>query len=401
VVVEVDGVARTDFTEDELNRINTARSVSQAMGNEDPFPQASEVKPSAPEAVAGPGIVTDAGVEDDISPVVDLKSEIQTEVDDVLGSPVDGLFDPVLEGIQAIKDWFKGLFDFSAIQDTLTNLFAEVGIPRVEFDVPFIGKIGFGPFYPFRPDADSVTMKSTTKSIEESSDDESRETFTDNVSGIRGEGSGITSTAQREETDQNGSATFEITAMFDDMTGKGSVQFYSGSDQGGEYQDTVEEFENVGPLAMGVVRRMIDAGATPDQVREYLIENEKSLGEKIAGFLAPASEASGNMLGKLTSFFGAGDQDTQMQIDTESGLNMTNIVPDPMISPKTDQLQSDSKEVADNKTGASAAIVTAPTMNSSVVNNNSSTTIMQTPNVRPTESSVNRITDQNLSSAYG
>lgn len=47
VVVERNGEPRTDFTQEELNKINMARQASVQMGNPDPFPQAQGLQPVA------------------------------------------------------------------------------------------------------------------------------------------------------------------------------------------------------------------------------------------------------------------------------------------------------------------------------------------------------------------
>jgi len=46
IVVELNGEIRTDFTEEELEKINMARAAAMAMGNPDPFPQAASLTPT-------------------------------------------------------------------------------------------------------------------------------------------------------------------------------------------------------------------------------------------------------------------------------------------------------------------------------------------------------------------
>lgn len=58
VVVEEDGVAREDFSEAELKKINAARSAAVAMGNEDPFPQLSQEKKVTAERKEAPAVPT-------------------------------------------------------------------------------------------------------------------------------------------------------------------------------------------------------------------------------------------------------------------------------------------------------------------------------------------------------
>jgi hypothetical protein len=281
--------------------------------------------------------------------------------------------DPMIEGLRSLKDWFAGLFNFSGIQQTLTNMFAEIGIPRVEFDVPFIGPVGFGPFYPFRPDEGTTQLAGKTSVTTESSGDDYQKTFADNASGI--EDDSIFSYA-KESVDQqvvnelgqteNITTQTGVTASFDDMTGKGKVRFDTyksidnlATDEFKELEDSLEEFE-VGPIVMGKVRRMIDAGATPTQVKDFLRENEKSIAEKINNFFAPATdelkEDATNLLGKVKGFFGFGD-------DVGGGEA---IARDNVLSMETEKAARAKEDAAQ----AAATLVNAPSNTSNSVTNN-------------------------------
>ena len=306
-------------------------------------------------------------------PAPRVAGQIQSEVDEVLETPITGMFDPLIEGIESIKDWFTGLFDFSALQQTLTNMFAEIGIPRVEFDVPFIGSVGFGPFYPFRPDEGTTQIAGKTSVTTESSGDDYQKTFTDNASGIEGDSvfSYATETTDQQSKNalgqtENISTYNKVTAMFDDMSGQGRVSFETSktidnlaTDEFKELEDAVEEFE-VGPIVMGKVRRMIDAGATPTQVKEFLRENEKTIAEKINNFFAPATdelkEDATNILGKVKGFFGFGD-------DVGGGEA---IARDNVLSMETEKAARAKEEAAQ----AAATLVNAPSNTSNSVTNN-------------------------------
>ena len=262
-------------------------------------------------------------------------------------------------------------------------MFAEIGIPRVEFDVPFVGPIGFGPFYPFRPDADTIQLESSTSMTSESSGNNFQKTFTDNASGIRSDevfSYATESTNQQSKNalgqTENISTYNKVTAMFDDMSGQGRVSFETSktidnlaTDEFKELEDAVEEFE-VGPIVMGKVRRMIDAGATPTQVKEFLRENEKTIAEKINNFFAPATdelkEDATNVLSKVKGFFGFGD-------DVGGGEA---IARDNVLSMETEKAARAKEEAAQ----AAATLVNAPSnTNNSITNNNINAGPMPSP----------------------
>jgi hypothetical protein len=52
--------------------------------------------------------------------------------------------------IDGISNWFSEMV--SNIKEGLNNLFSGIGIPRVELEIPIIGTVGFGPWYPFAGD---------------------------------------------------------------------------------------------------------------------------------------------------------------------------------------------------------------------------------------------------------
>lgn len=302
---------------------------------------------------------------------------------DTISSINSWWMDPMIEGLRSLKDWFAGLFNFESIKTTLTTMFAEIGIPRVEFDVPFVGPIGFGPFYPFRPDADTIQLESSTSMTSESSGNNFQKTFTDNASGIRSDevfSYATESTNQQSKNalgqTENISTYNKVTAMFDDMSGQGRVSFETSktidnlaTDEFKELEDAVEEFE-VGPIVMGKVRRMIDAGATPTQVKEFLRENEKTIAEKINNFFAPATdelkEDATNVLSKVKGFFGFGD-------DVGGGEA---IARDNVLSMETEKAARAKEEAAQ----AAATLVNAPSnTNNSITNNNINAGPMPSP----------------------
>ena len=208
-----------------------------------------------------------------------------------------------------ISSFFSDLFDFSKIQDMLTNLFAEIGIPRIEFDLPVVGKVGFGPFYPFMPDAntmnisagESVDTVSTTSS--DGSVDTRKRTSESMITAIEGEQTegryahGARSTFLVEES-IDASSGEEITTNknkdvigeFNTETGEGTIK-YQARDANNELNNIMQEF-NVSGITFGQVRRLIADGASPDEVRMFLENKNKSIFDKIGDFFSsPAKTA--------------------------------------------------------------------------------------------------------------
>lgn len=278
------------------------------------------------------------------SAAVDVVGDAFDTASEVVGSVVsdaitavkdkaEALFDPIKNAFNSMIDTVKGIFDLGKIRDMLTNMFAEVGVPRVEFDVPVIGKVGFGPFYPFAPGGAVVSQIDTGTSVETKStdgpepgrsDDTFEQTFKSRTTSIESMNAteeeiraafpgaseehiqalvkqeqevsrGTRALAEESITSQDGDLQTQTNkqafASFDYETGKGSVDISTygrlenlATDESRELEDTVKRYE-VGPMVMSKVRRMIDAGATPSQVEEFLIENEKTIADKVGGFL--------------------------------------------------------------------------------------------------------------------
>lgn len=358
VVVEEDGVARTDFSEDELKYINAARTAMISMGNDDPFPQAEGAEPSAQvpapkkagekrgrvigEAPPVPtkvsketgkrgmvigkappaptkinaatgkrgGIIgtpqsgvfmgasgsdLDDGEYDNTQPVID--TDIQPQIEDLKTSPFDGLLDPLIEGFNDIKEWVGGLFDFNKIKQLIKGLFEGFGIPRIEFDIPLVGKVGFGPFYPFAPESaadvaggertSSDTEFKVDAGSEYESDGDSQKTSSRVTSIENDEVSSLATSRESEErTNEFGEKEIvekisKLFANFEDDTGKGTVSIDTGktldnlvTDEFKVLEDTYDKFE-VGPKVFEQVRQMVDSGASPEQVKEFLQDQEK------------------------------------------------------------------------------------------------------------------------------
>ena len=240
-------------------------------------------------------------------------------------SPLTEAWTAVTEKISSIGEdlstFFTDLFDFSKIKNMLTNLFAEIGVPRIEFDLPVVGKVGFGPFYPFMPDAnvanlsasesiDTVSTQSSDGSIDavstQSSDgsiDTSERTMKSGITSIAGEHTegeyahgakslflakeSIDATSGEEITT---SKDKEVMGQFDTEAGEGIIT-YQATDANNELNNIMQEF-NVSGITFGQVRRMIDDGASPDEVRMFLENKQKSIFDKIGDFLSSPAETT-------------------------------------------------------------------------------------------------------------
>lgn len=302
---------------------------------------------------------------------------------------VSNLFAPVVDAFKSVKEFMSNLIPLDKIQSALTNLFAEIGIPRVEFKVPFIDKtVGFGPFYPFAPsagaDGANVSVIDTQQKI--TSDDTSK-SFTDRSSSIQNveQGSNFSYTTSEEtesiRTDSEKkdiTTTQQVNAMFDYNTGKGSVSLetYKSvdnlmTDQFNEIESSIKEYE-VGPVAIGQVRRMIDDGATPEQIREFLEYNEKSISEKVSSFFGNLTSSA---VDTVSSIFGS-DTTTNDQISKSSDRE---VIESAMVT-ETSRLQD---KKAEESTASVSAPIIAPSTTTSVVNN-------QTVNAGPMPSAMDR-----------
>jgi hypothetical protein len=318
---------------------------------------------------------------------IDYTDELQ-QVKEMLSN----LFAPVVDAFKSVKEFMSNLIPLDKIQSALTNLFAEIGIPRVEFTIPFIDKtVGFGPFYPFRPGEGTTQIASQTsvETVSSEGDDGSsdyKKIFKDNSSGIEDDSvfSYAKQEANQEVVNELGqkeiiSTSTGVSASFDDMTGKGSVVFDEyksidnlATDSFEETQSAIKEYE-VGPIAMGKVRRMIDAGASPDQVREFLELNERSISEKISSFF---SDQVDNASSFVSSFF----SDKPMQSDE--------LVPAQERVTLSENMQRETTKMQDGKAAeAKATSVVAPIVNA---NNNSTSVNNQTINAGPMPSATDK-----------
>jgi len=260
-----------------------------------------------------------------------------------------GLFDTIsatvsekLSGVMSgIGDFFGNLFDFTEIKKKLTYMFAEIGIPRIEFDLPIIGKVGFGPFYPFATEAGSEFVNASN-SIESRSESTANgyTNIEDQRSGVSSIGSlsldennaGMTGsralTSQTYTTDEGGDTvqkSDKVFADFDYESGKGTVSFTTNtffdnleSDTFGELENLREDYE-IGPVTMGRIRRMIDAGATPEQVRQFIILEQQTISEKMSSVLSSTKERVGAAMDKAVNFFGFGGD--EQVAESISGVN--------------------------------------------------------------------------------
>jgi len=227
-------------------------------------------------------------------------------------SPLTEAWNQVSEKISGIGDeistFFSELFDFSKIKSMLTNMFAEIGVPRIEFDVPVIGKVGFGPFYPFMPDTNVANVESSdsfetvsTQSSDGSIDTRER-TSQEGITVVEGAMTGKyargaqSSFVTKESIDATSGEEItkirqkKVSGGFDTETGEGTI-VYQTRDADNELNNIMQEYKVTG-VTFGQVRRLVDDGASPDEVRMFLENKQKSIFDKIGDFFSSPAETA-------------------------------------------------------------------------------------------------------------
>jgi len=227
-------------------------------------------------------------------------------------SPLTEAWNQVSEKISGIGDeistFFSELFDFSKIKSMLTNMFAEIGVPRIEFDVPVIGKVGFGPFYPFMPDTNVANVESSdsfetvsTQSSDGSIDTRER-TSQEGITVVEGAMTGKyargaqSSFVTKETIDATSGEEItkirqkKVSGGFDTETGEGTI-VYQTRDADNELNNIMQEYKVTG-VTFGQVRRLVDDGASPDEVRMFLENKQKSIFDKIGDFFSSPAETA-------------------------------------------------------------------------------------------------------------
>ena len=227
-------------------------------------------------------------------------------------SPLTEAWNQVSEKISGIGDeistFFSELFDFSKIKSMLTNMFAEIGVPRIEFDVPVIGKVGFGPFYPFMPDTNVANVESSdsfetvsTQSSDGSIDTRER-TSQEGITVVEGAMTGKyargaqSSFVTKETIDATSGEEItkirqkKVSGGFDTETGEGTI-VYQTRDADNELNNIMQEYKVTG-VTFGQVRRLVADGASPDEVRMFLENKQKSIFDKIGDFFSSPAETA-------------------------------------------------------------------------------------------------------------
>lgn len=73
-----------------------------------------------------------------------------TKIGEWIGSK---MFDVVENLSKYISDIFDKVVDsVSNLMTDFMDMVGKIGLPRIEFDIPVVGKVGVGPFYPFKSD---------------------------------------------------------------------------------------------------------------------------------------------------------------------------------------------------------------------------------------------------------
>jgi hypothetical protein len=228
---------------------------------------------------------------------------ISTWFDETLTS-IGDFFSPLTEAWNQVSEKISG------IGDEISTFFSEL-FARIEFDVPVIGKVGFGPFYPFMPDANTSDIsagQSVDKISTQSSDgsvDTGERTMESMITSIEG-----AQTVGPEEYRRGASSGFlaeesidatsgeEITkdvdkkviGQFDTETGEGTI-VYQTRDADNELNNIMQEYKVTG-VTFGQVRRLVADGASPDEVRMFLENKQKSIFDKIGDFLSSPAETA-------------------------------------------------------------------------------------------------------------
>ena len=70
----------------------------------------------------------------------------------------DYLIEPISNAFNAVKDFFAGIFD------PIISFLEDFGIPRIAWDLPVIGEVGIGPWYPFRGEGSDEGVSSVSAS---------------------------------------------------------------------------------------------------------------------------------------------------------------------------------------------------------------------------------------------
>ena len=327
---------------------------------------------------------------------------------ETIGEKLSNFFEPVTsmfsfigdildDAGNAIAEFVSGdFFDLSKIKSMMTNMFAEIGVPRIEFDVPVIGKVGFGPFYPFMPDQVDMgggkTAAAAQMSAIESSETEYT-TTTDSAGNVVESGqeriaSAVTSLnsgsvgnqysesmssrilQQEMVTENGGGKKFkESFGDFDFEKGKGTISI-SQTDSSNELNNMTEEFTGLGPVAFGQARRLVASGASIEEVRTFLKQKEKSVftlvKEMIGGGISSISEGGSALLDSAadstSSLLGLSSPDTTIR----------------GISAETLEKETKQREETKSEVRNAPVVVNAPSTTTNTSVNNQSM-IMDTP----------------------
>ena len=247
---------------------------------------------------------------------------------ETIGEKLSNFFEPVTsmfsfigdildDAGNAIAEFVSGdFFDLSKIKSMMTNMFAEIGVPRIEFDVPVIGKVGFGPFYPFMPDQvdmgggktgsnavisakesseiESTTTMDSAGNVVESAQERNTSAIASLNSGSAGNqySEGMSSRILQQEmvTENGGGEKFkESFGDFDFEKGEGTISI-SQTDPSNELNNMTEEFTGLGPVAFGQARRLVASGASIEEVRTFLKQKEKSVFKLVSEMIFGAPE---------------------------------------------------------------------------------------------------------------
>lgn len=189
-------------------------------------------------------------------------------------SYVGGLFGEYI--IDPLKKIFAPITSFfSKIKDQMMSFVEDFGIPEISFTIPIINKkVAIGPFYPFRPEAGSERVRTTTDTETSASGGAGGETAkASTVFGISGTESDKTTAASTstKESMIGGKAVSEsraLSAEFDIKTGKAA--YTSESTAAGAEQVYGKE---ISKSTFGKVKRMSARGEDTAAIETVIKED--------------------------------------------------------------------------------------------------------------------------------
>ena len=176
--------------------------------------------------------------------------------------------------VEPIKKFFAPVADFfKKIKDQVFGFLEDFGIPEIGFTIPGIGKkVSIGPFYPFRPSADtSKVATDTSVTSNTSTSGGTSETMRQSVQSTDASSSRVLLNTERSSTDASGRSTAQLSEAYAEFNVKtGKATYAPGS--GGETTDiSASTFRKVKEAAkQGADTAKLDEIVKEDKAYEQL-----------------------------------------------------------------------------------------------------------------------------------